>query len=97
MIFAVFFRFFADITAHAAKEAHFFVCGKPHMPADANERIRRRFSFFDLAEFVLCAPGHMKKNKKFADDAPALCNKTYAKKHEKTAAVSGFRQKKAAL
>lgn len=54
------------------KKRNFFICGKTHMSAAANERIRRRFSFFDLAEFVLCAPGHMKKNKKFADDAPAL-------------------------
>lgn len=72
MIFAVFFALFFRYGAYAAKEAQFFICGKTHMSAAANERIRRHFPFFDLAKFVLCAPGHMKKNKKSADDAPAL-------------------------
>lgn len=72
MIFAVFFALFFDTEHMPRKKRNFFICGKTHMSAAANERIRRRFSFFDLAEFVLCAPGHMKKNKKSPDDTPAL-------------------------
>lgn len=62
------------------------------MSAAANERIRRRFSFFDLAKFVLCAPGHMKKNKKSADDAPPYEIRHTQKNAKKTAVLSGFRQ-----